>query len=126
MKSGLIVILLSVLFLNCSKNSTIAKDTELPVITLDYPHESQVFDDGDTVTISGSITDDKYIAEVHILVTDLNSGATYVHAHLYPATTFANFNQDFVAASGIDYKVELIVLDRSMNQAVASVEIFCN
>jgi hypothetical protein len=110
----------------CSKSSSTDKDTESPVITMISPLNNQSFTNGQTVTIAGSITDNKYIAEVHIVVSDLTTGATYVHVHLYPASGSANFNQDFTANTGINYKIQIIAVDRSLNQAVSSVQISCN
>jgi Bacterial Ig domain len=126
MKTLSLYFFLCVLLSGCSKNSQSNKDTELPVITLDTPLNNQNFADGQTVTISGAITDNQYIAEVHIVVSDLATGDLRVHAHLYPASTAASFSQDFTVNTGVDYKVEIIVLDRSRNQAVSSVQITCN
>lgn len=113
------------LCLGCTKSNPADRDTEVPVITITSPLDNQSFVDGQTVTIAGSVTDNKVIAEIHILVSDLTTGQIYVHVHLYPNAGFSNYTQNFTVASGINYKVEIIALDRTLNQAVKSVQVTC-
>ena len=69
----------------CSKNSTGEKDNVPPVITIISPSNNQVCTPGQLLNITGTITDDNYIAEVHIHVTDLSTGVKYLDVHIYPA-----------------------------------------
>jgi hypothetical protein len=110
----------------CSKKSQADNDTELPVITINNPLNNQTFTDGQTVTIVGAVTDNKYIAEVHIHINNVATGVKYLDVHLFPAAAYTAFAQDFTVNSGITYKIEIIAIDRSVNQAISSVQISCN
>jgi hypothetical protein len=126
MRVLLLYCILPLLLSSCSKSSSTEKDSIPPVINMTSPLNNQGFSDGQTVTIAGSITDNKTIAEVHIVVTDGMTGTIYVHAHLYPATGSAVFNQDFTSKAGTSYTIQIIAIDRSLNQSVSSVMVSCN
>jgi len=101
-------------------------DTTPPVITINTPLSGHVYTPGQSIAISGAITDDKYIAEVHIHVSNLNTGTLLMDVHLYPAGTSSAFNQSITAASGINYKIQVIAKDRGVNETRSSVEVSCN
>ena len=126
MRSAIAGILILSAVWGCSKTSTTEKDNTLPVITLNNPTNGQVFTAGQNIAISGSITDDKFIAEVHIHVTNTNTGTLLMDVHLYPANSNATFNQSITAVSGINYKIQVIAKDRAVNEARASVEVSSN
>lgn len=109
----------------CSKNSSV-EDTILPVITITSPVNGQVFTAGQTIPISGTITDDQYIAEIHIHVTNINTGALLMDVHLYPGANTTIFNQSLTAAAGINYKIQVIAKDREVNEARSTVDVSCN
>lgn len=116
-----------IVMMGCSKNSGAPKDTQLPVIMLNTPANNQTYTAGQTINISGSITDNSSIAEVHIHVTNVATGVKYLDVHLYPGNSTTNFsNQDLTAISGINYKIEVIAVDRSVNEARLSVLATCN
>jgi hypothetical protein len=115
-----------ILLATCKKDEAAAKDTELPVITINSPVANQVFTAGQPITISGSITDNKYIAEVHIHVSNTNTGALLMDVHLYPAANSAIFNQSITAAAGVNYKIQVIVKDKAVNEARSTVEVSGN
>jgi hypothetical protein len=46
--------------------------------------------------------------------------------HLYPNNSTASFDQSITAASGINYKIQVIAKDRAVNEARSSVEVSCN
>lgn len=117
-------IALLLLVTGCSKNSADEKDNVLPVITITSPVNGQTFTNGQTINITGTITDDKYIAETHIHVTNNSTGNMLMDVHLYPAS--ASFNQSFTATAGINYKIQVIAKDRAVNEARVSVEVSCN
>jgi Bacterial Ig domain len=126
MRAGVILLVSVMLLTGCSKNSSGEKDTSLPVITINNPVGGQVFTAGQTITISGSITDDQYIAEVHIHVTNNNTGALLMDVHLFPGSNTASFNQSFTASSGINYNIQVIAKDRAVNEGRSTVEVSCN
>ncbi|MCX6317976.1 MAG: Ig-like domain-containing protein [Bacteroidetes bacterium] len=110
----------------CSKDPETASDTQAPSITLNNPANGQVFTPGQTIPISGTITDNNYIAEVHIHVTNTNTGSLLMDVHLYPAGNTMNFNQSLTAAAGINYRVQVIAKDKAVNESRQTADISCN
>ena len=118
--------IVSFIISGCSKGTAAEKDTSLPVITLTAPATGQAFTSGQTIQMTGSITDDKFIAEAHIHVTNTNTGTLLMDVHLYPGNSSATFNQSITAAAGVNYKIQVIAKDRAVNEAISSVEVTCN
>lgn len=116
--------LLLLILHGCTKKS-IEKDTILPVITIATPAAGQTFTPGQSILISGSITDNVYIAEAHIHVSNSNTGALLMDVHIYPAAASAVFNQSITASAGITYKIQVIAKDKAVNEARATVEVSC-
>jgi hypothetical protein len=110
----------------CSKDTATEKDTSLPVITIIAPANGQTFTPGQSIQMSGNIIDDKFIAEVHIHVTNTSTGTLLMDVHLYPASSSATFNQSITAAAGVNYKIQVIAKDMAVNEAISSVEVTCN
>ena len=121
------VFLLLFVFLGCSKDEdNTEQDNELPVIVINSPDNNQVFNSGDRVIITGSVTDNKQVEELHIHVTDIFTGALLIDVHRAPQTSSYSLNESFQAQSGIDYKIQVIAKDNSNNENRASVEISTN
>lgn len=123
MKTILSFLLIILLLLGCSKDSATKKDTVLPVIAITSPTNGQNFITGQTIQITGTITDDNFIAEVHIHVTNTNTGALLMDVHLYPNSNSTTFNQPITATAGINYKIQVIAKDRAVNESRSSVEV---
>lgn len=117
---------LIVLFFACSKGSGEEKDYEAPVVTLNTPSNNQVFTGGQSIMIAGSVTDNRYIKEIHIEITNLANATEYLHVHIHPDGSSFNFNQAFTIQAGITYKIRVVADDASTNSAVKSAEIACN
>jgi hypothetical protein len=115
-----------VVFAACKKDAATAKDTELPVITITAPVAGQVFTAGQPIIINGSITDNNYIAEVHIHVSNTGTGALLMDVHVYPAAATASFNQSIMAVAGVNYKIQVIAKDKAVNEARSTVEVSGN
>lgn len=115
-----------ILLAGCSKKSGTANDTILPVITIDNPLNGQTFSPGQLIQINGNITDNNYIAEVHIHVSNINTGALLMDVHIYPASASASFSQSITAVAGINYRIQVIAKDKAVNEARAAVEVICN
>ena len=126
MKAWFPVISAILLIASCKKDGASSKDTELPVIIINTPVANQVFTAGQPITISGSITDNNYIAEVHIHVSNTNTGALLMDVHLYPASNSATFNQSITAVAGVNYKIQVIAKDKAINEARSTVEVSGN
>ncbi len=126
MKLIIISAIVSFIVSGCSKGTASEKDTVLPVITISNPTNGQVFTSGQNIQIAGNITDDKFIAEVHIHVTNTNTGALLMDVHLYPNNSATSFDQSITATASTNYKIQVIAKDRAVNEARASVEVSCN
>lgn len=114
--------LLLLLFLAaCSRDPATENDTQPPAITLASPADGQTFTAGQSIPITGSITDDNYIAEVHIHVSNNTTGALLMDVHLYPAGKTGSFSQSLTATSGTSYKIQVIARDRNLNEARSTV-----
>ncbi|MBL7747173.1 MAG: DUF4625 domain-containing protein [Chitinophagaceae bacterium] len=124
MKTWPVFIILA--FISCSKDGDSPKDTELPVVILNTPANNQVFNAGQPITISGSVTDNEYIAELHIHVSNTNTGALLMDVHQYPAGPGATFNQSITAVSGVNYRIQVIARDKEVNEGRSTVEVSCN
>jgi hypothetical protein len=125
MKTVLLMIVLLTAILSCSKNSS-EKDSVPPVITLTSPTNGQLYTAGDVVLITGTITDDKYIAEVHIHISNAGTGALLKDIHLYPNGNTSTLNQFIDASAGVSYKIQVIAKDRGVNEVRSTVEVTCN
>jgi hypothetical protein len=111
---------------SCSKNAATEKDREPPVITLNLPVDAQSYSPGQAIIISGNVTDNKYIKEIHIEVTDLTTAADYLHVHIHPDGASGNFNQTINAQAGISYKIRVIADDASANSSIKQVTVTAN
>ena len=125
MKQLFIFSIICILTSSCSKKSG-EKDYEAPVVTLTSPTNNQVYPTGQTINIQGTVTDNQYISQVHIEITDLNSGAEYLHIHIHPASRSYAYNQTFAVESGTSYKIQVIAEDPSANISSGHVEVSCN
>ena len=125
MKQLLIFSLACILVSSCSKRSG-EKDYEAPVVTHTSPVNNQVYPTGQTINIQGTVTDNQSISQVHIEITDLNSGAEYLHVHIHPASKTYAYNQTFAVEPGINYKIKVIAEDPSANVSSKQVEVSCN
>jgi hypothetical protein len=110
---------------SCSKDKD-KTDTIPPVIAINNPLNGQLFTNGQSIPISGTVTDNEYIAEVHIHVTNTNTGALLMDVHKFPAAATLSFNESITAATGINYKIQVVTTDREVNEGRASVNVSCN
>jgi hypothetical protein len=112
--------------LSCSKNKAGERDKDFPVITINTPVNGQSFTAGQSIPISGTITDNEYIAEVHIHVSNKNTGALLMDVHIYPGSNSTSFNESINASAGTNYKIQVIAKDRAVNESRSVVEASCN
>jgi len=126
MRIAALASLVWLLLTGCSKGNTGEKDTVLPVITITTPVSGQTFTNGQSIRMTGTVTDNNYIAELHIHVYNNNTGALLMDVHLYPAAASAVFDQSISAAAGTNYKIQVLAKDKAVNEARASVEVSCN
>lgn len=119
------ILLLSVLS-GCSKDKTTESDNVFPVITLNNPVNGQNFAAGQTIPINGTISDNNYLAEVHLHVSNSTTGTLLMDVHLYPAAANTVFNQSITATAGVNYKIQVIAKDKNVNESRSTVEVTCN
>jgi Bacterial Ig domain len=105
----------------CSKKNDQPADLVKPVITINTPFNGQVFTAGQSIPIAGTITDNQYIAEVHIHVSNNLTGTLLMDVHLYPASASTTFNQSITASAGIEYKIQVIAKDKNVNESNTTV-----
>jgi hypothetical protein len=112
--------------ISCSKKGSNNNDNTAPVITITLPTNNQVFNAGATVTLSGTMTDNSRISEVHIHVYNNATGVLLMDMHRNPAATSYSLNETFTVQSGIQYKIQVSAKDNSANEGFASVIISSN
>jgi len=118
--------LLLLLIVACSKGSGEDKDYDPPALLLNTPVNGQVFTGTQSIMITGAVTDNKYIKEIHIEVTNLVTGEQYLHVHIHPDSNTYTLNQTYNIEAGITYKIRVIADDGSSNSTAKSAEISCN
>jgi hypothetical protein len=111
---------------SCSNKNSSVNDTQAPAITLNSPANNQVFTPGATVSITGNMTDNARISEVHVHVTNNSTGVLLMDIHRNPAAASYSLNESFIAQTGIQYKIQVIAKDNSANEGRASVEVSSN
>ena len=111
---------------SCSKNSGSSSDKETPVIQLVSPTNNQVFNPGDNISITGTITDNDHIAELHVHISNNSTGQLLVDIHRYPGAATYALNESFTAQAGIPYKIQIIAVDKSANQKNETVTVITN
>jgi len=125
MKYRLPFLSVMILLTACSKNSTV-KDNELPVVTITSPNNNQVFSAGATVNITGALSDNQKLAEVHVHISNNSTGTLLIDIHRYPMAATYNLNESFQTQAGINYKIQVVAKDNSANENRSTVEITSN
>jgi hypothetical protein len=125
MRTLISLFILFLIGINCSKDPN-EQDLTKPVIAITNPTSGQVYNAGDMILISGTITDNKFIAEAHIHITNTNTGALLMDIHLFPNGPTTDFNQSIVASAGFNYKIQVIAKDRAVNETINTVMASCN
>ena len=124
---GYLVFLLTLILLACSKDEDSAEqDNELPVIVINSPDNNQVFSAGARVIITGSVTDNKKVEELHVHVSNIANGALLIDIHRAPETSSYSLNESFQTQAGINYRIQVIAKDNSANEHRETVEITTN
>jgi hypothetical protein len=93
-------------FIGCSKNDSTPVN-KAPVVTLTSPKNNEVFDPGQPIVISATITDDGDLGEIHIHVHNADTNAELIHEHEMPTTQTFTLNKSFVAEAGLKYAIEI-------------------
>ena len=114
---------LLVLTVACTKTSPRSNDRESPTVRVTQPVNNAVVNANLPLTITGTVSDNQYIAEIHIHITNLNTGQLLLDVHLYPASAQSTFSQAFTPQAGQRYRIQVIARDRSVNEGSETLEI---
>jgi hypothetical protein len=125
MKNGLLLFII-LIAAACSKDTGGSNDNEAPAVTISSPTPNQQFSSGQTVSISGQLSDNQKISEVHVHISNVQTGALLIDIHRYPAAASYTLAESFQAQAGISYKIQVIAKDNSANEGRATVEISTN
>lgn len=125
MKTVLSTLFTAFLLISCGKPAA-EKDKVFPVVSISSPAAGQVFTPGQLIPINATITDETYIAEVHVHVSNTNNGELLMDVHEYPAGKTGNISQTITAVAGVNYKIQVIAKDRAVNESRQTVEVACN
>ena len=125
MKCFLSFFSLIILLTACSKNSDV-KDNELPVVAITSPNNNQVFSAGETVSITGTLSDNQKLTEVHVHISNNSTGALLIDIHRSPGMATYNLNESFQTQAGINYKIQVIAKDNSANENRSTIQITSN
>ncbi len=109
--------------LGCNKTNPRNNDRESPVVVITAPLNNAVVTPNLPLNIMGTVSDNQYIAEVHIHITNMNTGQLMLDVHLYPAAAQASFSQPFTPQAGQRYRIQVIARDRSVNEGIQTLEI---
>jgi hypothetical protein len=102
------------------------KDKIFPLVSISSPANGQNFTPGQPIPITALVTDETYIAEVHIHVSNTNTGELLMDVHEYPAGKTGNISQSITAVAGVNYKIQVIAKDRAVNETNSTVLVSCN
>lgn len=140
MKTGFYFLATSLLLfisLSCSKGGSVddteyannPSDVTAPVLTINTPAPDQVFNNGNSINVTGRVTDDLGLYRGTIRITnDLNGDVLKEQAYEIHGILAYNFNISHVAAVSVasNYTVTVWFEDHGSNTAARSVKIKVN
>ena len=122
----LLIIVSAIVLPACSKKGNAPSDRELPVIVITTPTPNQVFPAGNAITVSGTVTDNLKLAEVHVHVYNNSTGTELIDIHHGAATANFSYSESFAAQAGIQYKIQIMAIDAAANTGYATVYVSAN
>ena len=126
MRNIISIIFICLLYFSCNKKSTGSNDNTSPVIAITSPVDNQVYSAGDLIPIRATITDEQFIAEIHVHVSNNSTGALLMDVHRYPNGSSMALDEFIIAAAATEYKIQVIARDRGVNEAISTVFVSCN
>ena len=116
-----LAVLMSVAFLvACNKSNG---DKTKPFIVLNSPSANQQFTQFSNVVISGTVTDDKLIYDVHVIVTNLSNMSEVLNVQDTVNTQNYNINEVFNVTVAATYKIHVEADDVSGNTSVVEIQV---
>jgi hypothetical protein len=119
-------LIISLLLLGACSKSKSTNDIEAPIIAITSPAPNQVFTGGQSVNITGSITDNNRVAELHIHISNNNTGALLFDIHRTPSSGTYILNETFTTQSSVNYKIQVIAKDAVANETITTLNITVN
>jgi len=120
-----VILLVAVFLSGCSKDEP--KDTMSPVAVLSSPQEGTIYQRGQSLILSGTITDDKELSHIEVSIATLKSSSGYndpwiseekiaLSGREMNINSYALLEQaiPFNIMSG-SYTINLIVVDKALN-----------
>jgi hypothetical protein len=126
MLKKLIIACVVLLWISCSKNGSSSNDNQAPTISIVTPTGNQVFTGSQTIHTTGLMTDHSGIAEIHFHIYNNATSALLIDIHHFPDAVSYNFDESFAIQAGIQYRVEVVGIDKAGNQDMAGVRVSCN
>jgi hypothetical protein len=125
MKSNLLILMVVFLF-SCKKENCIDGDSQMPVIKMTTPTNTQSFTAGQPIPISASITDNQKIREIHLEIINTTTGAFITHEHFSPGKAEFLLSKTFTAQATSAYKIKIEAEDMHANKARTEATITSN
>ena len=114
------ILLLVVVIVACKKSSG---DSTKPVINVTSPNANQVFNAGQVIPISATISDNSELHEVSLEIVNKGTSAVLIHNHYHVDVMTYNLNDTYTAGAGITYKMKIEAMDHSGNKAEVEFEV---
>lgn len=124
MKQFFLLALVLVSIVACKKGNV--PDTLTPVINITSPSPNQQFGSGATVTIAGSIFDNRELSSVHISVTNKNSNLQVLNVQEQPNERSYEVSKTFVTGSFTVYAVLIEAEDFAGNKSQVNFDVRSN
>ena len=116
-----IILCLALIFcVSCTKSSG---DTQKPLIVLNTPAGNQEFSASSTVVISGTVSDNDELHEVHVFVTDITHSAEVVHFHEHVDASTYTINQSFTVQASTTYRIQVEADDLVGNTTEVDIQV---
>jgi hypothetical protein len=112
---------LCVAILSCSDKKDKVNDKELPVIQLLTPSNNQSFTGGQVVNVTANISDNDKLYEIHVHVYNNGTGQLLLDIHRLPDASIYSLNENISTQAAIQYKIQVVAVDKSANQQVQTV-----
>lgn len=116
MKKLYYILLAGILLAGCSKNSKLDNDREDPVVTVTSPADNQSFTAGSTFNVTGTITDNNRIVQVHYHFSNLENGQLILDVHRYPGSSQYTIAENIQMPATGQYRLQIIARDNAGNE----------
>jgi hypothetical protein len=96
-----------------------------PIIRLTSPRDYQRFDAGQIATITATITDNKQLQKVRLIVTRAN-GTQVLRLEKYLDVKSYDLSESFTVTAGPRYIIRIEAIDQNNNNVQTRIDVSCN